>query len=50
MKLNHKLGTNPRFTELNEDKKVYVGEGDEEVLNCEGNPCNFVYKDVDTEN
>ncbi|MCB2293554.1 hypothetical protein LGK95_08470 [Clostridium algoriphilum] len=28
-------------------KKIYTGENDEEVLNCEGNPCNFVY-DEDT--
>jgi len=22
---------------------IYIGENDEEVLNCEGKPCNFVY-------
>ena len=27
------------------NKKIYTGEGDEEVLNCEGKPCNFVYDD-----
>ncbi len=26
-------------------KRIYTGENDEEVLNCEGSPCNFVYKD-----
>ena len=29
------------------NKKIYTGENDEEVLNCEGNPCNFVYNDTD---
>ena len=27
-------------------KKIYTGDNDEEVLNCEGKPCNFVYDDV----
>jgi superoxide reductase len=27
-------------------KKIYTGENDEEVLNCEGEPCNFVYDDI----
>jgi len=27
------------------NKKIYTGENDEEVLNCEGKPCNFVYND-----
>jgi len=27
-------------------KKMYTAEDDEEVLNCEGGPCNFVYKDL----
>ncbi|MFT5872296.1 MAG: glutathione peroxidase [Clostridium sp.] len=31
------------------NKKIYTGEDDEEVLNCEGNPCNFVYKDIKSE-
>jgi len=31
-------------TDVN-NKKIYTGEDDEEVLNCEGKPCNFVYDD-----
>lgn len=31
--------------DLLEEEKVFVGEDDEEVLNCEGGPCNFVYKE-----
>jgi len=31
-------------TDVN-NKKIYTGEDDEEVLNCEGKPCNFVYND-----
>ncbi|WP_246577771.1 DUF5661 family protein [Clostridium psychrophilum] len=31
------------------NKKIYTGENDEEVLNCEGNPCNFVYDDTEIE-
>jgi len=31
------------------NKKLYTGENDEEVLNCEGNPCNFVYDDIESE-
>ncbi|MBX4263379.1 glutathione peroxidase [Clostridium estertheticum] len=27
------------------NKEIYTGEDDEEVLNCEGGPCNFVYDD-----
>jgi len=27
------------------DKKIFTGDNDEEVLNCEGKPCNFVYED-----
>ena len=27
-------------------KKIYTGESDEEVLNCEGRPYNFVYEDI----
>ena len=30
------------------NKNIYTGENDEEVLNCEGNPCNFVYDDTKT--
>jgi len=30
---------------LDKDKKIFSGENDEEVLNCEGRPCNFVYND-----
>ena len=30
------------------NKRIYTGENDEEVLNCEGNPCNFVYNDTET--
>ncbi|MBU3160252.1 glutathione peroxidase [Clostridium frigoris] len=29
------------------NKKMYTGEDDEEVPNCEGGPCNFVYHDDD---
>ena len=32
-------------TDVN-NKKIYTGESDEEVLNCEGKPCNFVYEDI----
>jgi hypothetical protein len=32
------------------NKKIYTGENDEEVLNCEGNPCNFVYDDIREDN
>jgi len=32
-------------TDVN-NKKIYTGEDDEEVLNCEGKPCNFVFEDV----
>ncbi|MBU3092118.1 glutathione peroxidase [Clostridium sp. CM028] len=28
-----------------DNKKIYTGKDDEEVLNCEGKPCNFVYND-----
>ncbi len=28
-------------------KKLFTAENDEEVLNCEGEPCNFVYDDKD---
>ena len=31
------------------NKKLYTGENDEEVLNCEGSPCNFVYNDIESE-
>ena len=31
--------------EIYENKELYTGENDEEVLNCEGEPCNFVYND-----
>ena len=29
--------------DLNEE--LFVGEEDEEVVNCEGGPCNFIVKD-----
>ena len=29
---------------LEQDKEVFIGETDEEILNCEGGPCNFIYK------
>jgi hypothetical protein len=29
---------------LNQNKEIFVAENDEEVLNCEGGPCNFVYE------
>lgn len=25
-----------------ENKELFVAENDEEVLNCEGSPCNFI--------
>lgn len=28
---------------LLEDKKIFVPEDDEIVMNCEGQPCNFSY-------
>lgn len=28
-----------------ENKELFVAENDEEILNCEGGPCNFVYQD-----
>lgn len=28
-----------------EEEKIFVGDDDEEVLNCEGEPCNFVVKE-----
>ncbi|MFA6940666.1 MAG: hypothetical protein WCQ54_06730 [Clostridiaceae bacterium] len=28
------------------DEKIYTGKGDEEVLNCDGEPCNFVCRDT----
>jgi superoxide reductase len=31
-----------------EDKVTYVGDEDELVPNCEGNPCNFVYNNQST--
>ena len=30
---------------IDNNKMIYTGENDEEVLNCEGGPCNFVYND-----
>jgi hypothetical protein len=33
--------------DLNVDKEFFSAEADEEVINCEGSPCNFVYKDLD---
>ena len=33
----------PVIGKLENDKKIYTGKDDEEVLNCEGGPCNFVY-------
>ena len=32
-----------------DNNKIYTGKNDEEVLNCEGGPCNFVYKDINDE-
>lgn len=26
-----------------EEKEIFVGEEDEIVLSCEGQPCNFIY-------
>jgi len=43
---------NSIIEELEKDvtnKEIYTGENDEEVLNCEGNPCNFVYDDTETQ-
>jgi glutathione peroxidase len=33
--------------DLNVDKEIFTVDSDEEVLNCEGSPCNFVYTDID---
>lgn len=30
---------------INENIELFVAENDEEILNCEGGPCNFVYRD-----
>jgi len=35
----------PLSDEIGNNKIIYTGEDDEEVLNCEGKPCNFVYRD-----
>jgi len=35
----------PLSDEIGNNKIIYTGEDDEEVLNCEGKPCNFVYHD-----
>ena len=29
------------------DKKIFTTEEEKEVINCEGTPCNFTYKDTD---
>jgi hypothetical protein len=26
-----------------QEKEIFIGEADELVVNCEGQPCNFVY-------
>lgn len=31
------------------DEDIFVGEGDELVPNCEGGPCNYVYRVVNEE-
>jgi len=33
------------FENEENSEKIYTGENDEEVLNCEGGPCNFVYNE-----
>jgi len=37
---NNKL----KFDNISEKEEIFTGEVDEEVLNCEGEPCNFVFK------
>ena len=36
----------PVIDKFENDERIYIGENDEEVLNCEGGPCNFVYNDI----
>lgn len=31
------------------DEELFVGADDEEVLNCDGEPCNFVLKNIDAD-
>ena len=31
--------------ELLENEELFTGDEDEEILNCEGGPCNFVIKE-----
>ena len=31
---------------IDETQEIFTGEDDEEVLNCEGGPCNFVSKPI----
>ena len=33
----------------NKKQEIFVGVDDEAVMNCEGGPCNFVIKDLDTD-
>jgi len=42
---NHNLLNDKQESDVN-SKNIYTGDNDEEVLNCEGKPCNFVYDDV----
>ena len=35
----------PATGKFENEGKIYTGKDDEEVLNCEGGPCNFVYDD-----
>ena len=32
---------------INEHEEIFTGEADEEVLSCEGGPCNFVSKHIE---
>lgn len=44
VKLEPGIQPTAEFTYYNgEDQIIFTGKEDEEVLNCEGQPCNFVY-------
>lgn len=42
---NHNRLNDKQESDVN-SKDIYTGDNDEEVLNCEGKPCNFVCDDV----
>jgi hypothetical protein len=33
--------------DFNVNKEIFSANSDEEVINCEGSPCSFVYTDID---